>query len=68
MIPFRVFVAGAPCDIAVHAKPEGDAVAVGEFNGKEIKVRRESAIAAATAWAKAAEAAMTARQEPRASR
>ena len=55
MIPFRVFVAGIPCDIAVYSRSKTVSIAVGEYRGRQIEVRRASAIGAAEAWAKAAE-------------
>jgi len=55
MIPYRVFVAGIPCDIAVYSRSKNVSIAVGEYRGKQIEVRRASAISAAEAWAKAAE-------------
>ena len=57
MIPFRVFVAGTPCDIAVYSRSKTAAIAVGEYRGRQIEVRSTSAIDAAEAWAKAAERA-----------
>ena len=59
MIPFRVFVAGIPCDIAVYSRSKTAAIAVGEYRGRQIEVRSTSAIDAAEAWAKAAERGRT---------
>ncbi len=56
-IPFRVFVAGIPCDIAVYSRSKTVSIAVGEYRGRQIEVRSASAIDAAEAWAKAAERA-----------
>ena len=55
MIPYRVFVAGIPCEIAVYSRLKNVSIAVGEYRGRKIEVRRASAISAAEAWAKAAE-------------
>ena len=61
IIPYRVFVAGTPCDIAVYAKSETVSIAVGEYRGRKIEVRKSNAIDAAEAWAKAAECATAAK-------
>jgi len=54
MLPYRVFVAGAPCDIAVYSSVKAGSVAVGEYRGMQIEVRATHALEAAEAWARAA--------------
>ena len=54
MVPYRVFVAGLPCDIAVYSTLKSDCVAVGEYRGKHIEVRGADALSAADAWTRAA--------------
>jgi hypothetical protein len=41
MVPYRVFVAGLSCDIAVYSTLKSDCVAVGDYRGKHIKVSEE---------------------------
>ncbi len=53
-VPYRVFVAGLPCDIAVYSTLKSDWVAVGEYKGKHIQVREADALSAADAWTRAA--------------
>jgi len=36
MVPYRVFVASLPCDIAVYSTLESDSVAVGKYRGKRV--------------------------------
>jgi hypothetical protein len=55
MVPYRVFVAGIACDIAVYSKSKAVSIAVGKYKGRQIEVRSASAIGAADAWVKAAE-------------
>ena len=54
MVPYRVFVAGLPCDIAVYSTLKSDCVAVGDYRGKRIEVGGTDAITAADAWTRAA--------------
>ena len=54
MVPYRVFVAGLPCDIAVYSTLKSDCVAVGDYRGKQIEVRGADALSAADAWTRAA--------------
>jgi len=54
MIPYRVFVDGAACDIAVYSSSNAASIAVGAHRGRQIEVGGKSAIDAAEAWAKAA--------------
>jgi hypothetical protein len=54
-VPFRIFVAGTPCDIVVYSRSKTVSIAVGEYSGKQIEVRGASPIGAGEAWAKAAE-------------
>ena len=54
MVPYRVFVAGFPCDIAIHSTLKSDCVAVGEYRAKHIEVRGADALSAADAWTRAA--------------
>jgi len=54
MVPFRVFVAGAPCDIAVYSRAKTGSTAVGQYAGQQIEVEGVDAISAAEAWARAA--------------
>ena len=54
MVPYRVFVAGLPCDIAIYSTLKSDCVAVGEYRAKHIEVRGADALSAADAWTRAA--------------
>ncbi len=54
MVPYRVFVVGVPCDIAVYSTLKPDCIAVGEYRGKHIEVRGADALGAADAWTRAA--------------
>jgi hypothetical protein len=54
MLPFRVFVADLPCDIAIYSTLKSDCVAVGEYRAKHIEVRGADALSAADAWIRAA--------------
>jgi hypothetical protein len=54
MVPYRVFVAGLSCDIAVYSALKSDCVAVGDYRGKHIEVRGADALSAADAWTRAA--------------
>ena len=54
IVPYRVFVAGLPCDIAIYSTLKSDCVAVGEYRGKRIEVRGADALSAADAWTRAA--------------
>ncbi len=53
MVPYRVFVAGFPCDIAVYSTSKS-CIAVGVYRGKCIKVSGADALSAVDAWTKAA--------------
>ena len=54
MVPYRVFVAGWPCDIAVYSTLKSDCVAVGKYRGKRIEVSGADALTAVDAWTRAA--------------
>jgi hypothetical protein len=54
MVPYRAFVVGVPCDIAVYSTLKSDCIAVGEYRGKHIEVRGADALGAADAWTRAA--------------
>lgn len=56
MVPYRVFVASLPCDIAVYSTLESDFVAVGKYWGKRIEVSGADPLAAVDAWTRAARA------------
>jgi hypothetical protein len=54
MVPYRVFVAGLPCDIAIYSTVKSHCVAVGKYRAKHIEVRGADALSAADAWTRAA--------------
>ena len=54
MVPYRVFVGGLPCDIAIYSTSKSDCVAVGEYRAKHMEVRGADALSAADAWTRAA--------------
>ena len=56
IVPYRVFVAGLPCDIVVYSGSKFKSVAVGEYGGKHLQARAANALNAAEAWTKAAKA------------
>jgi hypothetical protein len=54
MVPYRVFVAGLPCDIAVYLTLESDSLAVGKYRGRRIEVSGADPLAAVDARTRAA--------------
>jgi len=56
IVPYRVFVAGLPCDIVVYSASKSESIAVGEFGGEHVQARGANALNAAETWTKAAKA------------
>ena len=54
MVPYRVSVAGVPCDIAIYSNLKSDCVVVGEYRAMHIEIGGADALIAADAWIRTA--------------